>query len=36
MMCVYLDIGIEHRVPTKLIETKFKEGERQWHFNYDG
>jgi hypothetical protein len=35
MMCAYLEIGIEHKVLTKLMEAKFKEGERQWHFNYD-
>jgi hypothetical protein len=28
--------GVEHIVPAILIIAKFKEGERQWHFNYDG
>jgi hypothetical protein len=35
-MRAYRDIGIEHMDPTELIETNFKKGERQWHFNYDG
>jgi hypothetical protein len=33
-MCASRDIGIEH--PTELMEAKFKEEVRQWHFNYDG
>jgi hypothetical protein len=36
MMCAYRDIGIEQMVPTELIVAKFKEGEKKWHFNYDG
>ncbi len=35
-MRAYHDIGFEHMDPTELMEAKFKEGERQWHFNYDG
>jgi hypothetical protein len=35
-MRAYRDIGIEHTVLTELMEAKNKEGERQWHFNYDG
>ena len=35
-MRAYRDIEIEDMVPTKVIVTEFKEGERLWHFNYDG
>jgi hypothetical protein len=35
-MRAYHDIEIEDMVPTKVMVTKFKKGERQWHFNYDG
>jgi hypothetical protein len=30
------DIGIEHIIPTQLMVTKIKEGERQCHLISDG
>ena len=36
MMRAYRDMEIKDMVPTELIVAKFKEGEKQWHFNYDG
>jgi hypothetical protein len=36
MMRAFHDIGSEHIVSTELMMANFKEGEKPWHFNYDG
>jgi len=36
MTRAYRDIGIDRMISTELRMAEFKEGERQWHFRYDG